>query len=96
MEKEEIKRLINWLQGRVHLGESGDVEISFDEPLYDDFLEAGFDREMINSTLGSSWWPEMAADIRETPGFVERDEEPQNILQYARDVVHEYVSKRIL
>ena len=37
----------------------------------------------------------MVTDIIETPDFAEPGESPQQVLQYARDVVKEYVAKRL-
>ena len=37
----------------------------------------------------------MVADIIDTPEFAEPDESPEQVLQYARDVVVEYFRKRL-
>jgi hypothetical protein len=96
MTPEEIQKMNKWLQGRVTLGETTDgISISFKEPTPEDFAAEGFDEEAVRLTLQSDWWQEMVTDIIETPEFAEPDESPQQVLQYARDLVKEYVSKRL-
>ncbi len=96
MKKDEIKRLIVWLQTRVNLAKGGDgITIIFDEPGAGDFPSQGFDAEVIGLTLERDWWAEMATDIVETPEFAEPDESAEQVLSYARDVVSEYVRKRL-
>ena len=96
MDKEDIKRLYGWIQDRVALGEGTDeVTILFDEPTAKDFEDQGFGAEAISLTLEAGWWPEMVADILETPEYAEPEESLEQILGYARDVVQEYVWKRL-
>jgi hypothetical protein len=96
MEADEIKRMYEWIQGRVALADITDgITISFDEPNADDFAEAGFSPEAFERTLESDWWAEMVTDIVETPDFAEPNESPEQVLGYARDVVKEYVAKRL-
>jgi hypothetical protein len=96
MEDNEIRRMYEWIQARVALGEDPDkVMILFDEPTARDFEDQGFGAEAISLTLESRWWAEMAADIVDTPEYVEPGESPEQILTYARDVFVEYVRKRL-
>jgi len=96
MEREDITRMYTWIQSRVRLvPDSDEPVIAFDAPTRDDFKEMGFDDELASLTLESAWWPEMVVDIIETPEFAEPDEPPDVVLQYARDVVKEYVWKRL-
>ena len=46
------------------------------------------------SALEAPWWDEMVADIVETPAMCEPDDPPEQVLEYARDVVSEYIRKR--
>jgi hypothetical protein len=94
MTKDEIRKLMVWIESRVELAADG-VGIAFDEPGSADFRARGFDDEVIAATLGSSWWAEMATDIVETPEYAEPGESPDQILGYARDVVSEYIRKRL-
>ncbi|TET37157.1 MAG: hypothetical protein E3J72_06885 [Planctomycetota bacterium] len=96
MEKEQIIRLHEWLQGRITLDEGADaVKVMFNEPAAEDFKKEGFGEEAVNLTLKSDWWAEMVTDVIETPDFAEPDETPEQILQYARDLVVEYIRKRL-
>lgn len=96
MQPEEIRRMNEWLQSRIRLDErAGAVTIKFDEPAAADFIAQGFDEEAVNLTLKSAWWAEMAADIVETPEFAEPEDTPEQVLQYARDLVFEYLGKRL-
>jgi len=96
MEADEIKRMYEWIQGKVTLADATvGIAISFDEPTADDFTEMGFEAEAVDLTLSSDWWAEMVTDIVETPDFAEPDESPEQVLGYARDVVKEYVAKRL-
>ena len=96
MEASEIRRLYEWIQGRVILGHTADgIAVTFDEPGPDDFEAAGFATEAVELTLSSDWWEEMVTDIVETPDYAEPGESPEKVLEYARDVVKEYVWKRL-
>jgi len=96
MEDSEIKRMYEWIQGRVTLADATDgMAITFEEPDSEEFSSAGFGPEAVELTLGSGWWREMVTDIIETPEYAEPDESPEQVLQYARDVVKEYVAKRL-
>jgi len=92
----DIKKAYEWIQGLVRLVPSSDDPIiAFKAPTAEDFKAKGFDDEMVNLTLQSRWWPEMVADIIDTPEFAEPDESSEQVLQYARDVVVEYFRKRL-
>lgn len=96
MDKDEIRRLYEWIQGRVELHSIGDdLTISFDEPAAGDLAAQGFSTEAVERTIGSSWWREMVTDIVETPEFAEPDDSPEQVLAYAKDVVREYIWKRL-
>jgi hypothetical protein len=96
MDKDEIRRLYEWIQTRVTLDDEGNgIAISFDEPDPDDFSDADFDPELVELTLDSDWWEEMVTDIVETPDYAEPNESADQVLEYARDVVKEYVAKRL-
>jgi hypothetical protein len=96
VEKADVKKMYEWIQGRVRLVPgSDDPVIAFDAPTAEDFHLKGFDEENVAQTMGSKWWPEMIVDIIDTPEFAEPDESPEQVLQYARDVVVEYFRKRL-
>jgi hypothetical protein len=96
MDDNEIRRMYEWIQGRVNIAMDGEgIAISFDEPGSVDFTEAGFAPEAVELTVHSDWWSEMVTDIVETPEYAEPGESPEQVLGYARDVVKEYVAKRL-
>lgn len=96
MDTSEIKRMYEWIQSRVALAaDGGEIVISFDEPGSEDFAAAGFAHESVELTLHADWWSEMVNDIIETPEYAESGESPEQVLGYARDVVKEYVAKRL-
>lgn len=96
MDADEIRRMYEWIQARVNLADTTDgIAIVFDDPGRDDFERAGFQIEAVELTLGSDWWSEMATDIVETPDYADPGEGPDQVLEYARDVVKEYVAKRL-
>ena len=45
-------------------------------------------------TLQLEKWDEMVTDIIETPDFCDPGDSPQQVLEYARDVVSDYIRKR--
>lgn len=94
MTRDEIVRLVSWLKERVTLVEDG--RVAFHEPTEEAMAEAGFGPEFAALTLRAPWWPEMITDIVETPECVGGDCEPDLLLRYARDVVQEYIAKRLV
>jgi len=96
MDSEQIQKMNQWLQSRITMKQADDtIKIEFDEPGAEDFYAQGFDEETVQRTLKSSWWGEMATDIVETPDFAEPNDSAEQILKYARDLVVEYVGKRL-
>jgi hypothetical protein len=91
--RDEIVKLVAWLRERVTLSVDGRVD--FDEPDEEAMAGAGFGPEVAAKTLRAPWWPDMIADIVETPDCAGPDCGPDLLLQYARDVVHEYIAKRL-
>jgi len=92
--RDEIVRLVGWLKERVTL--VGDGRVAFSEPTEEAMAEAGFGPEFAALTLRAPWWPEMITDIVETPACVGQDCERELLLRYARDVVQEYIAKRLV
>ena len=56
---------------------------------------AGLDPAGSKEILNAAWWDEMVKDIIETPDFCDADDPPEQVLLYARDVVMDYLRKRI-
>jgi hypothetical protein len=72
----------------------GKVRIGFDVPAADDLGSVEINREGYSQILASPWWEEMVADVIETPEMCDKDDPPEQVLEYARDVVSEYLRKR--
>lgn len=97
MTPDELRAIMNWLQQRVYLKDVAagcEVAVGFDAPTADELDAAGLNREGCRQILGAPWWDEMVADVVETPDMCEPDDTPEQVLQYARDVVVEYIRKR--
>lgn len=97
MEPDELREIMEFLRGRVHLeaGGTGDpVVIRFDVPSLADMTAAGLDPDGSQSVLTAPWWDEMVTDVVETPEMCEPEDTPEEVLDYARDVISEYIRKR--
>ncbi len=88
---------MNYLRERVRLETSkaeSPVGITFQAPTEPEMIEAGLDPEGVKRILRVPWWKEMVTDIVETPEMCDPADPPQQILEYAKDVVSEYIRKR--
>ena len=85
------------MRRKVHLKNrrsEGEVAIGFENPALAEMVQAGLDSAGCRQILEAPWWDEMVADIVETPAMCEPDDPPEQVLEYARDVVSEYIRKR--
>ena len=99
MTPDELRAIMEFLRQRVSLGppkEECPVTIAFDAPTEKEMIDAGLSAEGAKRILAVPWWEEMVEDIVETPDMCEPDEPPPQVLDYARDVVSEYIHKRFL
>jgi len=97
MTPEELRAIMVYLRKRVHLGHQetkSPVVITFYAPTEEEMIDAGLNAEGVKRILRVPWWEEMVADIVETPDMCDPGDSPQQILEYARDVVSEYIRKR--
>jgi len=97
MTPDELRAIMGFLRQRVHLmpQEPDDkVAVGFDAPTADQMAGAGLSAEGSRQILDSPWWDEMVVDIVETPEMCDPDDSPEQVLEYARDVVSEYIRKR--
>ncbi|NIM52848.1 MAG: hypothetical protein GTN62_15350 [Gemmatimonadales bacterium] len=97
MTPDELRAIVDFLRQEVHLddpGADGEVVVGFDAPTVDEMARAGLSLEGCRQILGASWWEEMVADIVETPEMCDPGDPPEQVLEYARDVVSEYIRKR--
>jgi hypothetical protein len=97
MTPDELRAIMEYLRDRVRLisreGESP-AGIAFEAPTEEDMTAAGLNAEGARRILGVPWWKEMVEDIVETPEMCDPGDPPQQVLEYARDVVSEYIRKR--
>ena len=97
MTQEELRAIMAYLRERVHLGPKeaeSPVIITFHGPTEAEMVGAGLNTEGAKQILRVPWWEEMVTDIIETPDFCEPGDSPQQVLEYARDVVSDYIRKR--
>ncbi|MHC4403908.1 MAG: hypothetical protein ACYTG0_29980 [Planctomycetota bacterium] len=97
MTPDELRAIMEYLMEKVYLkGEvaDGEVIVGFDAPTIDETARAGLNAEGFRQILEAPWWDEMVTDVVETPDMCEPDDSPEQVLQYARDVVSEYIRKR--
>lgn len=98
MTPDDLKKIMSFLISRVSIdGENADspLQVIFDAPDLVTMVKAGLDEEGSKEILNASWWDEMVNDIIETPDFCEPDDPPEQVLIYARDVITDYLRKRV-
>jgi hypothetical protein len=98
MTPDELRSIIEYLRERIGIDseQAGDrVKITFNTPAIHDMIDAGLDAEGSKVILEAEWWDEMVADIIETPDFCEPDDPAAQVLEYAKDVVSDYLRKRV-
>ena len=94
----ELRTLMTELQRHVRLEASDPkrpLEIVFEPPTADVAMAAGLDADGYRRLLAAPWWAEMVEEILETPEFCDPADPPERVLEYARDVVVEYLRKRV-
>lgn len=93
----ELRAIMEFLMERVTLetpAAGTPVVIRFQRPAEAEMIGAGLNAEGVQRILRVSWWDEMVADIEETPDMCDPEDSAEEVLEYARDVVSEYVRKR--
>jgi len=91
---DQLRAIVRYLQDRVRPAATGERAVVFDAPDLDAMIAADLDEPTVRRLLASPWWGEMVEDIIETSDFADPDETNEAVLEYARDVVLEYVRKR--
>ena len=97
MTAEELRAIMAYLRERVVLAPKetkSPIVITFLAPSQEEMIRAGLDPEGVKTILYAPWWEEMVTDIIETPEYCDSDESSQQVLEYARDVVSDYIRKR--
>ena len=99
MTPDDLKKIIAFLTARVSIGghkAEGPIQIIFKTPDLSEMINAGLDEDGSREILNAEWWEEMVNDIIETPDFCEPDDPPEQVLIYARDVISDYLRKRVV
>jgi hypothetical protein len=97
MTPEELRAIIDYLRMRVSLYSmetQSKIAITFLSPTEEEMVGAGLNAEGVKWILKAPWWEEMVTDILETPEYSDPTDPPQRVLEYARDVVSDYIRKR--
>jgi len=95
---DELRKIMEFLKQRVHLKEGdadGEVVIGFDSPTSEEMARADLNPDGARQIMEAPWWDEMVVDIVETPEMCDPEDPPAQVLEYARDVVSEYLRKRV-
>ncbi|MFC1838914.1 hypothetical protein ACFL1N_04980 [Thermodesulfobacteriota bacterium] len=98
MTPDELRNIIAYLRERVDVDSEkteGGVVIIFNAPSLNDMTGAGLNLEGSKMILEAGWWDEMVTDIIETPDFCEWEDPPEQVLEYAKDVISDYLRKRV-
>lgn len=97
MNADELRAIISYLENKVTLSPhkfEEKIVIDFKAPSPKEMIDAGLNVDGVHQILNSSWWEDMVQDIVETPEMCGDDEAPEQVLEFARDVVSEYIRKR--
>lgn len=98
MTPEELRSMMAYLREEVRLGPPQETEnqvvITFLAPTEEAMIDAGLNAEGVKRLLQVPWWDEMVTDIIETPEYCDPNDPPQQVLEYAKDVVSDYIRKR--
>lgn len=96
MTPDDLRAMINYLRDRVTLDKTDEAAITvvFDLPSKEAMVRDGLHSDGISRLLEFPWVEDMITDIIETPDFCEEDDTPEQILEYAKDVVSDYMRKR--
>ncbi len=95
MTADDLRAIMAYLRDRVETDAAAPLQIAFKAPTENEMVQAGLNAEGIRVILNADWWEEMITDIIETPDFCEPDEPSEQILAYAKDVVSDYLRKRV-
>ena len=97
MTPDDLRAIMRFLKDRVRLADSSpdaEAAITFATPTLNQMIDAGLDLQGCRQILGATWWDEMVEDVIDTPEMCDPDDPPEQTLQYAQDVVEEYLRKR--
>lgn len=95
MTADDLRAIMAYLRDKVQYQEAYPSPISFQPPTENEMIQAGLNSDGVRKILAADWWDDMITDIIETPDFCEPDDSPEQILEYAKDVVSDYLRKRV-
>lgn len=95
MTADDLRAIMTYLRDKVELDTPYPIQLKFQAPTEDEMIQAGLNAEGVHQILSAGWWEEMVTDIIETPDFCEPDEPMEQVLEYAKDVVSDYLRKRV-
>ncbi len=95
MTANDLRAIMAYLRDKVAVETADSVQVKFQTPTEDEMVQERLNPEGVRRILSADWWEEMITDIIETPDFCESDEPPEQILEYAKDVVSDYLMKRV-
>lgn len=95
MTADDLRAIMTYLRDKVQLETADPVQLKIQQPTENDMILAGLNADGVRKILTADWFEEMVTDIIETPDFCEPDESPEQILEYAKDVVSDYLRKRV-
>ena len=95
MTADDLRDIMAYLRDKVQFEVADPVQLKFQHPTEDEMIQKGLNAEGVRQILTAGWWKEMVTDIIETPDFCEPDESAEQIFEYAKDVVSDYLRKRV-
>lgn len=95
MTADDLRAIMAFLREKVELKSMNPIEVTFTEPSKEKMVQAELNQNGIENILSADWWDDMVTDIIETPDFCEQDDSPEDVLEYAKDVVSDYLRKRV-
>jgi len=96
MKAVELQAIMKYLMDKVSLNlqqDENEITINFDAPTENEMIEAGLNSDGVKRILKVQWWDDMVEDIVETPDMCEPEDSSEQVLQYAKDVISEYIRK---
>lgn len=91
---DQLRDIVHYLQQRVRHPDDDERAIVFEPPNAEQMIADGLDADAAGAVTAATWWSEMVDDVIETPDFADPSDGPAVVLEYARDVIQEYIWKR--
>lgn len=94
---EQLRAIMDYLRSKVSLEPPKTdcpINTTFQAPTDQGMVAAGLNAGGVKRLLGVPWWAEMVEDIVETPEMCGLEVGPGQVLEFAQDVVSEYIRKQ--